>query len=30
MDTVTVIRVIAALLAVSLLGVIAMRRKKHA
>jgi hypothetical protein len=30
MDTVTVIRVIAAALAVVLLGVIVMRRKKHA
>jgi hypothetical protein len=30
MDTVTVIRVIAAMLAVVCLGVIVMRRKKHA
>ena len=30
MDTVTVIRVVAALLAVGLIGVIIMRRKKHA
>ncbi len=30
MDTVTVIRLIAAALAVVLLGVIVMRRKKHA
>jgi hypothetical protein len=30
MDTVTVIRVIAAVLAVVLLGVVVMRRKKHA
>jgi len=30
MDTVTVIRVVAAVLAVGLLGVIALRRKKHA
>jgi hypothetical protein len=30
MDTVTVIRVIAAVLAVGLMGVIVLRRKKHA
>ncbi len=30
MDTVIVIRVIAALMAVGLLGVIVLRRKKHA
>jgi hypothetical protein len=30
MDTVTLIRVVAAVLAVALLGVIIMRRKKHA
>jgi len=30
MDTVTVIRLVAAVLAVSLLGVIVLRRKKHA
>jgi hypothetical protein len=30
MDTVTAIRVIAALLAVTLMGVIIVRRKKHA
>lgn len=30
MDTVTVIRVIAALMAVGLLGAIVVRRKKHA
>ncbi len=30
MDTVTVIRVIAAILAVTLMGVIVLRRKRHA
>jgi LPXTG-motif cell wall-anchored protein len=30
MDTVTVIRVLAAVLAVGLLGLIVLRRKKHA
>lgn len=30
MDTVTLIRIVAAVLAVALLGVIIMRRKKHA
>jgi hypothetical protein len=30
METVTLIRVVAAVLAVALLGVIIMRRKKHA
>ena len=30
MDTVTLIRVVAAVLAVALLGVIILRRKKHA
>jgi hypothetical protein len=30
MDTVTVIRLIAAVMAVVLLGVVVMRRKKHA
>ncbi len=30
MDTITVIRVIAAALAVVLLGLVALRRKKHA
>ena len=30
MDTVTVIRVIAAVLALALLGALVMRRKKHA
>jgi len=30
MDTVTVIRVIAALMAVALMGVLVMRHKKHA
>jgi LPXTG-motif cell wall-anchored protein len=30
MDTVTVIRLVAAVLAVGLLGVIVLRRKKHA
>ena len=30
MDTVTIIRVIAAFLALALLGVIVLRRKKHA
>jgi len=30
MDTVTVIRVVAALLAVILVGILVMRRKKHA